>query len=208
MKLYTALFIVFFSVTLTAQKRVSKTYSAAGVKELQIHSNEIFEIKVNTAQTDIITIYTVIDGEIFASTLLNTQIDNEVLQIKTGTTPDYVPFNDKLSAHKVMAIELEIIMPLEMDLSIFSTLSSVITAGKLGKVRIDLGRGNFTAKKFRFRESAKINTISGNVDIELDQAHVTAQSRNGIVVIPTDINMGAPLSVESLDGDITIRKSQ
>ncbi len=208
MKFYSYLFIALFSISLMGQKRLSHTYAADGVKELCIHSNEIFEIKVSTSLTDMITIHSIIDGEIFASTLLNTQLKGKSLEITTGKTPDYIPFNDKLSAHKVMAIELEISIPTGMNISIHSTLASVETTGELGQVRIDLGRGSFVGREFRFRESAKIHTIAGHIDIELQKATIAAQSRNGHVVIASNIEKGAPLTIESLDGDITIHKSQ
>ncbi|WP_396597723.1 hypothetical protein [Dokdonia sp. R86516] len=195
------------TMSLYAQKRLTQTYDATVVKELYINSNEIFEIKISTAETSAISVATIIDGETFASTLLNTTINDGVLKITTGKTPDYIPFNDKLAAHKVLAIELEIIIPKGLDVSIYSTLASVDTYGKLGQVRIDLGRGHFKGEEFRFRESAKINTISGSIHLDIDKANVTAQSRNGNVVISPEVTLGSPLSLESIHGDITIVKS-
>lgn len=198
----------FFTVTpLVAQKRLSQTYEAGAVNELYIKSNEIFEIRITAAPTDQITIQTVIEGETFASTLVTSRIENGILKITTGKTPDYIPFNDKLSAHKVMAIELEIVVPIGLSIWVYSTLASLDTYGELGQVRVDLGRGHFVGEKFRFRESAHINTISGNVSIEVYKATTTASSRNGSVIIASEIKAGLPLSIESIDGNISLYKS-
>ena len=132
---------------------------------------------------------------------------NNVLKITTGKTPDYKPFNDKLSAHKVMAIELEITVPLDLDVSVYSTLAGVDTYGAFGQVHMDLGRGHFNGKGFRFRESATINTISGSIYLDTDKAHVTAQSRNGTIVISPEVALGSSLKLESIHGDITVVKS-
>jgi len=200
--------ISFLSVTSAfAQKRLSQTFDATQVKELYIDSNEIFEIRVTTANTDQISIHTIIDGETFESTLLTAIIENQVLKVTTNKTPDYIPFNDKLSAHKVIAIELEIVIPNGMMLSVYSTLASLEVKGVLGRTRIDLGRGNFAGRELRFRESVTINTISGNVDMDITNAHITAQSRKGKVVIPKSFTSGTPISIQSLHGDITVRKS-
>ncbi|WP_298323248.1 hypothetical protein [uncultured Dokdonia sp.] len=207
MRISLALLLTLFTTAMVAQKRLSQTYDAASIKELYINSNEIFEITITAADTDQITVHTIIDGEIFASTLLNTDIAKNVLKITTGKTPDYEPFNDKLSAHKVMAIELEITVPVGLDISVYSTLAGVDTQGTFGQVHMDLGRGHFKGEGFRFRESATINTISGSIYLDIDKASITAQSRNGTIVISPEITLGSPITLESIHGDITIVKS-
>lgn len=200
-------YLLLFTLSMGAQKRLSQTYDAAGIKELYINSNEIFEIKITAASTDQITVNTIIEGETFASTLVTSKIENEILKITTGKTPDYIPFNDKLSAHKVMAIELEIVVPIGLDIWVYSTLASLDTYGELGQVRIDLGRGHFKGEKFGFSNSAQINTISGSVSIHIAAARVTAKSRNGRVTIAPEIHQGLPLTIETIDGDISLHKS-
>ncbi|WP_162533602.1 hypothetical protein [Dokdonia sp. Dokd-P16] len=207
MRISLCLLLFLLTTAVVAQKRLSQTYDAESVKELYINSNEIFEITITAADTDQITVHTIIDGEIFASTLLNTAIASNVLKITTGKTPDYEPFNDKLSAHKVMAIELEITVPVGLNVSVYSTLAGVGTYGAFGQVHMDLGRGHFKGEGFRFRESATINTISGSIELDIDKAHVTAQSRNGTIVISPEITLGPTLKLQSIHGDITIVKS-
>jgi len=201
--------ILFILVTMSlyAQKRLTQTYDATAIKELYINSNEIFKIKITTGEVREITVATIIDGETFASTLLNTSTNDGVLKITTGKTPDYIPFNDKLAAHKVLAIELEITIPRGLDVSIYSTLASVDTYGKLGQVRIDLGRGHFKGEEFRFRESGKINTISGSIYVSSNLVNVTAQSRNGKINIPPTQADGPLLEIKSIHGDVTVVKS-
>lgn len=207
MNLRLSILFILVTMSLYAQKRLSQTYDATAIKELYIHSNEIFKIKITTGEVREITVATIIDGETFASTMLNTSTNDGVLKITTGKTPDYIPFNDKLAAHKVLAIELEIIIPIGLDVSIYSTLASVDTYGKLGQVRIDLGRGHFKGEEFRFRESGKINTISGSIYISSNLVNVTAQSRNGKVDIPPTQAEGPLLAIKSIHGDVTVVKS-
>lgn len=206
-KIISSFLLVLLTTTMTAQKRLSQTYDASAIQELYINSNEIFEISIIATSSDQITVNTIIEGETFASTLLNSKIENGILKITTGKTPDYIPFNDKLSAHKVMAIELEIVVPIGLDIWVYSTLASLDTYGELGQVRVDLGRGHFKGEGFRFRESAQINTISGSVTIELEAARIEANSRNGSVSLATTINQGLPLTIETIDGNISLQKS-
>ncbi|WP_299148623.1 hypothetical protein [uncultured Dokdonia sp.] len=207
MNLRLSILFILVTMSLYAQKRLTQTYDATAIKELYINSNEIFKIKITTGEVREITVATIIDGETFASTLLNTSTNDGVLKITTGKTPDYIPFNDKLAAHKVLAIELEITIPRGLDVSIYSTLASVDTYGKLGQVRIDLGRGHFKGEEFRFRESAKINTISGSIYVSSNLVNVTAQSRNGKINIPPTQADGPLLEIKSIHGDVTVVKS-
>ncbi|WP_405211349.1 hypothetical protein [Dokdonia sp. Asnod2-E02] len=207
MNLRLSILSILVTMSLYAQKRLTQTYDATAIKELYINSNEIFKIKITTGEVREITVATIIDGETFASTLLNTSTNDGVLKITTGKTPDYIPFNDKLAAHKVLAIELEITIPRGLDVSIYSTLASVDTYGKLGQVRIDLGRGHFKGEEFRFRESAKINTISGSIYVSSNLVNVTAQSRNGKINIPPFQADGPLLEIKSIHGDVTVVKS-
>ncbi len=193
--------------SLLAQKRISQSYDAIDLKELYINSNEIFQINIVALNTDKVTVNTIIDGETFASTLLNTIMHNDVIKITTGKTPDYIPFNDKLSAHKVMSIVLEITVPEGLDISVYSTLASLDGTGNWGQTQVNLGRGGCRLEDFSFRESVKINTISGDIILTLPQSNVSAQSRNGSVVIAPGMNTGKTVVLESLHGNINVSKS-
>lgn len=195
------------SITVVAQKRLSQTYDAVEIQELYINSNEIFQIHILVIDSDQVTVHTVIDGELFSSTLLHTVIENKVLKITTGSTPDYTPFNDKLAAHKVLAITIKVTVPIGTDLSIYSTLANVEARGQFGQVRVDLGRGRFVGEAFRFRESANINTLYGSITLGTAQANLSAQSRYGTLVLPAQMTTGPLLHLQSIDGDISVVKS-
>lgn len=207
---YHSLFILLlvFSGNLLAQKKLFKEYDVGNTHTLFIESDDIFQIKLSTAQTNKITIYTQIEGETFESTLLHTEIVEGVLKITTGRTPDFVPFNDKLSAHKVLSVVVEIILPEGLALDVYSTLASVEAQGDYNQVRINLGRGGCHLSSFRFRESVHINTISGNIMVETKKATVLAQSRNGTVVVSEGMTGSNTMHLQSIDGNITVIKSQ
>ncbi|MFC4633672.1 hypothetical protein ACFO3O_07125 [Dokdonia ponticola] len=206
---YYSVFILFlvFSGSLSAQKKLFKEYDARDTRTVFVESDDIFQIKFTTAQTDKITIYTQIEGETFESTLLHTEIVEGVLKITTGRTPDFVPFNDKLSAHKVLSIVIEIILPEGLSIDVYSTLASVNAQGSYDQVRINLGRGGCYLSSFRFRESVYINTISGNITVETKNSEIIAQSRNGNVVISEGMTGRDTIHLQSIDGDITVIKS-
>lgn len=199
-------FIMLTGTSLWAQKFLEKDFYE-NVDGISIVSDEIFEIHIATRDSDHISVKTMIDGETFESALLTTKIVDKQLYIGTSKTPDYHPFNDKLAAHKVLSIAIYLEIPHHLNLNIYSTLASLDAIGSYGQVRVDLGRGGCRLDAFSFRESAIINTLSGSIRIEVDHANLIAQSRNGNVVIPTNLTGTQTMSLKSIDGDIVVYKS-
>ena len=197
------LLLILIPNCLFAQKRSEQTFDGQDIKTLLINSNAIFKISITAQPVQEISIQTITDGETYESSLLHTKIIDQRLEITTGRTPDFTPFNDKLSAHKVLSIELGITIPQDFNIDIYSTLAEVSLKGRYKELQINLGRGGFLGKDIRFRESV-INTISGNVALTTKRADVTASSRNGEVIINSNLNEGPICSVESIYGDIEV----
>ena len=197
------LLLILIPNCLFAQKRSEQTFDKQDIKTLSINSNAIFKISITAQPVQEINIQTITDGETYESSLLHTKIIDQRLEITTGRTPDFTPFNDKLSAHKVLSIELGITIPQDFNIDIYSTLAEVSLKGRYKELQINLGRGGLIGRDIRFRESV-INTISGNVALTTKRADVTANSRNGEVIINSNLNEGPICSVESIYGDIEV----
>lgn len=197
------LFFLLFPICLSAQKRLEKIYDLQDITGVYINSDAIFKIKVTAKPVQEISVYTIIEGETFESALLHTAIVNQRLEIATGRLPDYTPFNDKLSAHKVLSIELEIVIPQNLDIDIRSSLAEVSLLGDYKDVAISLGRGGFMGNGLRFRKSV-IHTISGNITATITQATITAGSRNGTVQLDSPFNAGPSCVLQSIYGDIEV----
>lgn len=195
--------LILIPIGLFAQKKVEQTFDIEGLKAIVIDSDLIFKITMHTQPVTFIQLNTVVDGETYASTLVNTKVVDDRLEIRTGRTPDFTPFNDKLSAHKVLSIELEMIIPENMNVDIRSTLAEVNLDGLYRKLQIDLGRGGLIGRGVRFRESV-INTMSGNITLALTEANVTALSRNGSRNVATVFNEGPPCIIQTIHGDIDV----
>ena len=197
------LLLILIPNCLFSQKRSEQTFDRQDIKTLLINSNAIFKISITAQPVQEISIQTITDGETYESSLLHTKIIDQRLEITTGRTPDFTPFNDKLSAHKVLSIELDITIPQDLNIDIYSTLAEVSLKGRYKELQINLGRGGLIGRDIRFRESV-INTISGNVALTTKRADVTASSRNGEVIINSNLNEGPICSVESIYGDIEV----
>lgn len=203
-----ALVILFGNTRIHAQKSQSETIDASGLHHLLIQSDAIFQVHIATHERPEIQIVTRIEGETFESTLIHTKQEGETLVVTTGRTPDFIPIDDKLAAHKVLSIDMEVLMPAGMDLSVFSQLASVTGQGDFRTVRIHLGRGGCRLEPFRFRESATIETISGTIEIATPVTTVQAITRNGKLSVAAPFEEGNQLWLASIHGNISVKESE
>ena len=206
MKLITLIFITLFSITLNAQKRIDKIFDAQDITTLQIDGNNCFKIHVIDSNTNQIKIQTKIEGEHNENVIVIARTSKDSLYVSTRFQPLFEADNDKLSAHKVISIELEIQVPKHMILNVKSDISSVVAEGVFSTVFVELDQGQCRLKSFL--GSATINTINGSIFIESDFARVQAFSRHGVVNIQPLILGENHLYLKSIHGDISVSKTE
>ncbi|WGK65979.1 hypothetical protein [Croceiramulus getboli] len=205
MRILTGLVCVLSIQLSVAQKELSNTFDATGIEELIIDSDAIFKIKLTTTTRPQIKIRTGIEGETFESALLLSEQKNKQLILTTGRSPEYIHYDDKLAAHKVMSVELTIEVPEELAITIVSELASVRAEGHYGLLNWSLRDGD--VRLFRFRGSGMIKTVTGLVLVESAESQIAAQSRNGHVAGRIVTPEFADLQIQSIDGDILVTQS-
>ena len=188
------------------QKKIERHIDAQGINDIHIDADMIFEIFVKTEATDEISIVSGISGETFESMLLNTEVKNGSLYITTERSPYFKNIDDKLAAHKVMSIELNLIMPENQELWIDSSLASVFMQGSCKYINFNLQGGD--CRLLNFHGSGTVNTKSGQIFIENPLCSIDAQSRNGRVAVPKAYRGDCELKLRSIDGDIVSGSSK
>lgn len=199
--------VLFCALNGIAQKAITRSFTDPAIKSVVIDSDYVFETNVRTAPIASISVKAKIEGEYYSETLLKTHVSEGILHITTGKTPNFVQHNDKLSAHKVLSIVLEIMMPSQLDFTLQSALSQLHISGAFRDVQIDLSRGGVKAEKFSFRES-NINTLNGSINASVFEAKPSLFSRNGKVFLDPLIEGNASLIARSVHGDIHINRVQ
>jgi hypothetical protein len=203
---YLKAFFVLFSVMLQAQNSISSEINALNIKEISINGNQIFNIMVTTSSTEFIKISSVIDGEYQDSFQVVTEQKNETLFLKLEKSPLSDIADDKRNAHKVVAVNLSIEMPENINLSIISDIGYVDVEGDFNTLTIELIRGN--CKVIGSATRAIINTLDGHINVETKDAEVNASSNNGRVIID-DFKITETLwKLQSINGNITVRNQE
>lgn len=188
------------------QKNAQEIIQAKEIKGIMITSDEVFKIDVFTIKTDKITIKSKISGETFETMVITTEVKNGFLEINASRSPFYKDLDDKLAAHKVMSIVLNITMPEGLEFWVESALAAVNMRGDYDLIELNLSRGD--CRLDHFRGSGTINTLSGNINVNTQNCKIDASSRHGKENIESIASGRHHLKLKSVAGTITVTQSE
>jgi hypothetical protein len=188
------------------QKNGQEIIEAKGIKGIMITSDQVFKIDVSSIKTDKITVKSEISGETFESMVINSEVKNGFLEINASRSPFFKELDDKLAAHKVMSIVLNITMPEGFEFWVESALAAVNMQGDYDLIELNLGRGDCNLK--HFRGSGKINTRSGNIYVNTQNCNIDGTSRHGKENIESVAQGIHHLELKSITGTITVTQSE
>ena len=206
MKRSLLLFILLFSLQGFAQKETTNTIDANGIQNIIISADEIFKISITTAPVESITISTHSDGEYFNQISLDAQIEGDILLLDSRFREILQSGYDKLSAHKVFAMEIRLEIPENLSVDISSNLASVHASGDFKNLLVQLKSGSCYFSSFI--GNAQVNTFNGNIEVATSNAHITAASRHGKVVLPQDNTGSHEMKLSSINGNIRVLKTK
>lgn len=194
------------NISLHAQRDTREIFNAAGIESIDILTNEVFRITITATNTDRIRLFTHSEGEYYNQILVLTKVDQGNLSITTSYPQELTGGFDKLSAHKVFSLELELEVPEDLEISVESNIASLITSGGFKQLTANLKDGYCDLKDFS--GNATINTYDGNIRMETTSGIVDAASRNGTVEIPEHLAGRNPIKLKSIDGNILVLKTK
>ena len=200
-------YLIFFLIGVFSnsfsQKIIEKEFDASSISVIEINSNIVFNIIITSEDLKKIKIKTSIEGENFENVLLSIKEDNGLLSITPGYSPFFEAKNDKLAAHKVIAIEMELVVPENMEIRIKSSLASVKASGKYVSVEALLGTGNCILENFS--GDAIIKTTQGFIKVfAFESVNAIASSKKGSVFNELTSNGKYRIEAESFEGDISL----
>ena len=182
MKKYTfILFILFFGNTF-AQKIIEREFNASEISVIEINSDVIYHIKISSEKTDRIKIKTQVEGENYENVVLGiVEENNNTLSINTSFTPFFVAKNDKLAVHKLISIEMELVVPESIVIKIEASIASVEIFGKYESISVLLENGNCSLTNFI--GDALLKTKHGFIKVyALEETIGLANSKKGTVI--------------------------
>lgn len=172
--------LLFLSANLLgAQKIVKKAIINSEITAVRIDAQNCFLINIETSKTDEILVEAIIDGEYKNDLLLNLEAKGSSIFVSAGFSPNFINPNDKLSAHKVVSIELQISLPESQNVQIDGTSCNIIASGEYENLKITLNDGNCSLSEVS--ETVSVLTQSGDINIRSSSAKINASSKFGLV---------------------------
>lgn len=207
MKLKTTILLLLIAITsVCAQKSTEKIWNADVINTIVIDGENVFNITVSNSPSNTILLKVKIEGEHANQLVMVDSIVNKQLYISSSFQPLFVKDNDKLSAHKVMSVEYQLLVPKNIKLEIKSNIGSVDLVGTYPSVFIELNQGNCNLKQFL--GNASINTVNGDINIETDHAKVEAFTKTGQITLTQFKFLKYNLNCHTINGNIKITKTE
>ncbi len=198
--------LLFVSIGAEAQNILEKQILANSIKSILINGNKIFTISVLSSKTDYITIKSTLDGEYQNQFQIIIKEENDKLKLSLERIAFTVIPDDKRNAHKVIAATLELEIPEQLSLNIFSDVGSVDLSGNFNSLSIELLQGQCDV--IGKANNATINTIDGDINVTTQSASIVASSNNGNVILDEFSGSKSVWKLESINGDITVAKQE
>ena len=145
---YITLIALLICGQLWSQKTMNKQWSATDLAVLQLQSDEVYNIRLYSHDEPVIRTAIYAEGETNESVVLEAINLGDTLRLRTAYSPYFEAFNDKLAAHKVIAIEMTIFVPQDLRVDLEARLASIETYGKFKELFVQLDQGNGTFENF------------------------------------------------------------
>lgn len=200
------LLLLLSCASLFAQKEVNKTFYINELEFVDFELNHVFNVSVRTEKTNEVRIRAKSEGEFANYFMINAKEEKHKLFIKSTVDFAFVDKNDKLSAHKVQAIEIEITLPENLNVSFKSDLANLTLTGRYDYFGASLNSGNCFLNKPR--NHIEINTVLGNISAVVNHAKIDANSRQGAIEIAELLPGKTTYLLKSIKGDIKVKKTE
>ncbi|WP_411029120.1 hypothetical protein [Spongiimicrobium sp. 3-5] len=177
MKRITATLIVLSINFLTAQKIVEKSFIDPNIQLISIAADHCFSLELGTSDTEEMTVEAHIEGEYQKDLLVSIVQEGGTVFVSTGFQPNFVDPNDKLSAHKVISIALDIELPHNKKVAIYGSSCNFKVSGEYEDLHVVLGDGKCILDQVG--HNVDVTTQSGDIWLYCDQAEILADTKYG-----------------------------
>ncbi len=201
----TVLFLLLCAVTTStfSQRILSKTLVNRPTRHFYIDAQHAFQVGLNTNTNHEISVKALAEGEYEKDLILDLREEGSHIHIGISFHPDYHIKNDKLSAHKVISVSLEISIPAEMFVYLNGVSSRIEIEGLYKLLQVVMQDGHCDLDQVN--GVVKVSTTSGGISLKSNGGVVSADTEFGQLEIQ-ELPLGeAEYSLKSISGDIHVQ---
>lgn len=177
MKNWLILILFLLAGFLHAQKQVAKSLYAKDITYLLVDANNAYRVNLSTNNSGTIRVSALSEGEYQSVLALHVDKEGATAKVATGFQPSFQFPNDKLGAHKVISVSLEISLPQGIEVKVYGKSSNVRATGLFRNLEVVLSDGNCSLEDVK--GTVKVQTQQGDISLQAAEGVVDAESRYG-----------------------------
>lgn len=163
----------------SGQKVVRKVLLLPHITHIQIDASSLAQVELATISGADLSLRAIIEGEYRKDLAIELIEEGNTLRVNAALQPYFKIPNDKLSAHKVIAISLYIEVPEDKFVSLFGTSAQVTARGIYRELEVVLSDGQCALKDLM--DNVRVTTQSGNINLETVSGTINAKTKYGTV---------------------------
>lgn len=158
-------------------------------------------LNIYSSQETVIKTHYFTEGEYQNSVVFSGVVQGNQLYLSEQIAPTYEAFNDKLSAHKVFASQLDIYIPENIFLQLKAQNCQVKIIGDFQKVAMEIREGEVQLEAAFI--NGKIKTDTADIFLRGIENTIFASTKKGRLKGNFDLKKNATLSITSREGNIS-----
>lgn len=206
MKILISLIFCCTICVVSGQKLVTKAVANPESQRIYVAAKNCFQVNLTTAQSQELEVKATIEGEYLDDLIVKIEEQGKDIFVSTGFLPNFIHPNDKLSAHKVVSIALEISVPNNANIQVFGTNTNLIAQGQYKNLKVTLADGNCTLKNISAK--ADIKTQKGNIILNTESGTISTHSQYGKVSLHNIQKGNSEYLLRSVEGNIAVIKTE
>ncbi len=159
----------FFGYT---QKLVKKSIINKNISSVKIDGTNCYLVEIITENRKEVIVEAAIEGEYKKDLIIAIEEEGSSMKINPIFQPVFSNPNDKLSAHKVVSIALQVTIPKSMQVSFLGTSSTFVASGDYKKLQVSLKDG-----------LCELSNISGEINVETQSGDILVKKAAGNFVL-------------------------
>lgn len=194
-------FLILLNQNTYCQNTYEKHWDSDNFDSIFLNLDFVSHITISKSLSNEIYIKYKQEGEFKENHLLKTNGINRELHIQEIVSPMLKRYNDKLSVHKTVANEIEVLVPINFKTIIKAKFCVINIMASFSDINIEIkeGRVNLNQKHIK----GEIKSVSANVFCVKQEVQLLVSSKNNFVSELNISSIKPDLIVKTVRGDIT-----
>lgn len=184
---------------------MSATYDLnQNITHIYFNLNDVFTIKLHTTKDHQIKMNASSEGEYANHFIITEKHTNNTLNFEGKIAFTFPNYQDKLSAHKIHAIVVDVWVPEKLNIIIQTDIGNIFASGKHETLLIETVSGD--SYLTNVSGAIKVNALSGNISLAVDSGLVSVITNLGVidrVLLPIG---PSTFELNTNKGDINVKK--